>query len=267
MSELSTKDREEARVRDIFKRGAPEVEARPHQVEAVLVSTIAISSGQSNLLLQHSTGSGKSLTVACLAASLVLKKEWEPNPSGSGAKPIALVLVLNDRIQLDEQTGRTATRFLQRNGVKDRQALRPRSTLELRNALEAVGTPSLFQQELATPREPVAIFSTLQKISAVHTEYSSYLRVRKSCAGILARGCRVVILADEAHRSHGGATSDRLNSLFGGNAATTVEPATGTGVVAQPPGLVYVALTATPGPTALRIYGTRRSQLPLYARR
>lgn len=57
-----------------------------------------------NYLLQHSTGSGKSFTIAALAASLV---GWRDAAGGE----FGTVLVLNDRRQLDLQLAATVTAF------------------------------------------------------------------------------------------------------------------------------------------------------------
>jgi type I restriction enzyme R subunit len=59
-----------------------------------------------NYLLQHSTGSGKSLTIACLCCHLVGLTD------GAG-RAFHTVLVVNDRLQLDKQLGDTVETFLQ----------------------------------------------------------------------------------------------------------------------------------------------------------
>lgn len=51
-----------------------------------------------NYLLQHSTGSGKSFTIAALATALA---GWRDGAGGG----FGTVLVLNDRLQLDVQLG------------------------------------------------------------------------------------------------------------------------------------------------------------------
>eukprot|EP00955_Chlamydomonas_euryale_P018422 195876-Chlamydomonas_euryale.AAC.3 len=58
-----------------------------------------------NYLLQHSTGSGKSLTIACLAHALC---GWRD----ACGREFHTVLVVNDRTQLDRQLGDTIVGFL-----------------------------------------------------------------------------------------------------------------------------------------------------------
>ncbi|GIM04830.1 hypothetical protein Vretimale_9328, partial [Volvox reticuliferus] len=76
---------------------------RPHQLNAVanLLEAVYRDGGAPepiNYLLQHSTGSGKSFTIAALAVALV---GWGDCAGGR----VGMVLVLNDRLQLDRQLG------------------------------------------------------------------------------------------------------------------------------------------------------------------
>jgi hypothetical protein len=80
------------------------------QVEAVLQLLSAVRQDQQqqqavNYLLQHSTGSGKSLTIACLVCHLVGLVDC-------AGRAFHTVLVVNDRLQLDRQLGDTVEGFL-----------------------------------------------------------------------------------------------------------------------------------------------------------
>jgi type I site-specific restriction-modification system R (restriction) subunit len=97
-----------------------------------------------NYLIQHSVGSGKSLTIAALAGELARVTRAAETDNGSesprqasgGAAgpspafrdsrgaPFRAVLILNDRLQLDQQLTRTVTGYLERIGAQDGQVQR-----------------------------------------------------------------------------------------------------------------------------------------------
>jgi hypothetical protein len=67
-----------------------------------------------NFLLQHSAGSGKSLTIAALVHGLLAVPDGSSSGSGgsSGGGAFGVVLIVNDRLQLDAQLGDTVAAFL-----------------------------------------------------------------------------------------------------------------------------------------------------------
>lgn len=129
----------EAWVAEAFARGADGRAARPHQVDAVTRLLLACAAHDGarplNFLLQHSAGSGKSLTIAALALGLATLVggadgggggdrvgdrggdrgiDGREGGSGDAAAPPAFgaVLIVNDRLQLDAQLGDTVAAFL-----------------------------------------------------------------------------------------------------------------------------------------------------------
>jgi len=86
-----------------------------------------------NYLLQHSTGSGKSLTIACLVYCLYFLKVSD-SPSIDQTEGLIdqlkdvwdvqkhrfyKIIAMNDRKILDEQLGETITRFLRHHQLLD----------------------------------------------------------------------------------------------------------------------------------------------------
>ena len=76
---------------------------------------------------------------------------------------------------------------------------------------------------------------------------------------------KVAIICDEAHRSHGGSISERINHLFGGGGggggggAVGGNSGVGGNAARKPRGLAYIGLTATPSPVSLEMFGTPQS--------
>ena len=235
------------RLRSIFKLGSSFV-PYDHQLAAVHITREALKKNrnQPNVLLQHSTGSGKSLTIAALVAALLLDE---------GGPLFDCILVLNDRLQLDTQIGGSAGAFLEKCGIEEHLVIRPRTVSELRSCLVQVvrssRRSSAGSKRQRLSKEGVVVFTTLQKMAALAADASSR---SIGLAGLLTNGGRVCCVADEAHRSHGGSTTDRLNSLFGGILVGSDASEFST---SQPQGLSYVALTATPSFTALQLFGCK----------
>ena len=208
------------------------LEARPHQVEAVatLVSLIrtegpARGLRAANYLLQHAAGSGKSLTIALLAHALLGPPAGSLD--GAGATGLfGLVVILTDRTQLDQQLAAAVEPFLAALGRPVRRC-----------ATAADLAAALADDDGGGGGGGRVAVSTLQKLPRVAADAGLLRRLR--------RGGRVAIIADEAHRTHGGCASVAAHRLLGGRAA-------------QPAGLTYVGFTATPSDRALRIFGCLR---------
>lgn len=143
-----------------------------------------------NLLVQHSTGSGKSATMALLVQRLRSLRDRQ----GRG---IALILVLSDRLQLDRQLGDVLERFLRRLGCELRRA--EHSSRALREVLAAA---------TCLTATCLTVVSTKQKLERMLDH--GLLRP------LLRRG-RVVALCEECHRAHeaGGASDQALERLCG----------------------------------------------------
>ena len=216
------------------------------------------AAGPSNYLLQHSAGSGKSLTIACLAAMLVgavdadaafaparrrrdllLPPDAGPSQSSRSIRhrrPLNLfprfdlVIVLSDRIQLDEQLGSVVQRFLLGNGMSADRLCRPRTVAELRDALARAGAAACAPDAARAGTgggggggggtgAGTVILSTLQKFPKLTRGGggggSSALPFDMFDALVAGR-MRVGLIADEAHRSHGAASTEAMHALLGG---------------------------------------------------
>ncbi|CAK9074167.1 unnamed protein product [Durusdinium trenchii] len=216
-----------------------------HQLEAVRSILKALqedwASGEQrrNLLVQHATGSGKSLTMALLVECL-------QDVHDSQGRGFALVFVLSDRLQLDRQLGDTVDSFRSRVA---RGAPGPRRRGPLRRAEEsrqclAKALSSAVHAEL---ERCVTVVTTKQKLDRFLLESDSKHR-RGWLAPIFKRG-RVAVICEECHRAHfhGCATGAAVARLFGDQGR------------AQPADLVYIGFTGTPSQSALELFGRSES--------
>ncbi|RHY98752.1 hypothetical protein DYB37_011107 [Aphanomyces astaci] len=158
----------------------------PHQVRAVarVVAAIATHSNNpvassaatpSNFLIQHSTGSGKSYTIACLV-----------HIAGRG---FHTVIILVDRIKLDQQLGDTVESFLHRNGI---ESVFRAETIE--HLSTVVGMSANAQKVIVT---------TTHKLALLVQDKVLLARLLASSSGAsLGNITHVAIIADEVHRSH-----------------------------------------------------------------
>ena len=287
-----------------FRIGSGNLQPRPHQqrvvtrlVEAVQPLLGQRESGSRNFLIQHSTGSGKSLTLAWLVAELLSVENGNEN---GGC--FDLVLVLNDRRVLDNQISPIVENFLDRVGIaRRRRSLQDVSTVfastdeeereleddddeeevyDNEDTVNSVGAPPrkrsrqepvysvhrprtgkdlenilsrhAFSAPHAHSRQKTVIVCTLQKFPSVGSHLRNHFARR-----FAEHGRRIAIIADEAHRSHGKTATAHINDLFGGDTTTG-----GLDVrQAQPLGLCLFGFTATPAPSALQLFGTRRESI------
>ena len=167
---------------------------RYHQLDAVrlLVSTASDEGVGNNYLVEHSAGSGKSNTIGWLAhrlASLHDKKNERVFDS---------VIVVTDRVVLDQQLQDTIYQFEHKHGVVQKIDERSRQLAEaLENAV------------------PI-IITTLQKFPFV-SQHLLKMAEEKGASGsgtLPSRRCAVIV--DEAHSSQGGETSTHLKEVLGG---------------------------------------------------
>lgn len=209
-----------------------------------------------NYLLQHSTGSGKSNTIAWLAAGLsTLHTPAEVSELGAGAVKVGLgpdqpvfskVVIVTDRVVLDRQLQDTVTGFDHTPGTIQKI---DQNSQQLREALES--------------SKARIIITTLQKFPIV-----------AESATALA-GARFAVIADEAHSSQTGEAATDLKAvltgLSGDQALAAAESAETSDGTADPqdklaerakargkqPNLSFFAFTATPKQKTLETFGER----------
>ncbi|GLC56404.1 hypothetical protein PLESTB_001101100 [Pleodorina starrii] len=237
---------------------------RPHQLDAVSSLLEAVywdgtAPAPVNYLLQHSTGSGKSFTIAALAVALA---GWPD--CGGGC--VGTVLVLNDRLQLDRQLGECVEAFWRGNGRPAGGLRRASTTAELSGFLAA---------PLGSPGRPSLVLTTVQKLATLWRAGGGRARPGAAAAGGGGEGgglSRIAVIADEAHRHHGHGTTDQIHQILagalgsGGSGAARGAGGGGGGAPSsrrpqprqQPRGLTYFGFTATPSPKALQLFGVCR---------
>lgn len=167
---------------------------RYHQLQAVrmLVDAARREGVGYNYLIEHSAGSGKSNTIAWLTHRLASLHD-EAN-----LRVFDSVIVVTDRIVLDQQLQDTIYQFEHKRGVV--QQIDEHSG-QLAEALEN-----------AVP----IIITTLQKFPYVSKQLIKMAEKRgeTSTGTLTTRRCAVII--DEAHSSQGGETATELKGVLGG---------------------------------------------------
>ncbi len=169
---------------------------RYHQLQAVrgLVDAARNEGVGNNYLIEHSAGSGKSNTIGWLAHRLASLHD------GGNQRVFDSVIVITDRVVLDQQLQDTIYQFEHKRGVVEKI---DESSRQLAEALEN-----------AVP----IIITTLQKFPFVSRQLLKMAEERgESGKGTLTtRRCAVII--DEAHSSQGGETATDLKEVLGGEA-------------------------------------------------
>jgi type I restriction enzyme R subunit len=167
---------------------------RYHQLQAVrqLVDAARSEGVGRNYLVEHSAGSGKSNTIGWLTHRLASLHD------SANQRVFDSVIVVTDRVVLDQQLQDTIYQFEHKRGVVQRI---DESSRQLAEALEN-----------AVP----VIITTLQKFPFVSRQLLKLAEERgESGTGTLAtRRCAVII--DEAHSSQGGETATDLKEVLGG---------------------------------------------------
>jgi type I restriction enzyme R subunit len=167
---------------------------RYHQRETVrmLVDAARREGIGSNYLVEHSAGSGKSNTIGWVAHRLASLHDAE------NQRVFDSVIVITDRIVLDQQLQDTIYQFEHKRGVVQKIDEHSR---QLAEALES-----------AVP----VIITTLQKFPFVSRQLIKMAEERgKSGSGTLpTRRCAVIV--DEAHSSQGGESATDLKEVLGG---------------------------------------------------
>jgi type I restriction enzyme R subunit len=167
---------------------------RYHQLDAVrrLVDAARSEGVGHNYLIEHSAGSGKSNTIGWLAHRLASLH------NASNQRIFDSVIVVTDRVVLDQQLQDTIYQFEHKRGVVQKIEERSRQLAEaLENAV------------------PV-IITTLQKFPFVSRQLLKLAEERgKQGTGTLPTR-RCVVIIDEAHSSQGGETATDLKEVLGG---------------------------------------------------
>ena len=167
---------------------------RYHQLEAVrmLVDSARREGVGHNYLVEHSAGSGKSNTIGWLTHRLASLHD------AANERVFDSVIVVTDRVVLDQQLQDTIYQFEHRRGVVQRI---DESSRQLAEALEN-----------AVP----VIITTLQKFPFVsrHLLEMAEERGTAGTGAVPTRRCAVVV--DEAHSSQGGETATDLKEVLGG---------------------------------------------------
>lgn len=144
-----------------------------------------VSTGRSkNYLIQHSAGSGKSLTIACLIFFLYHLR------MDSNNHIFDTIIVLNDRKVLDVQLGRTIDFFFRCTTIRD--IVKIDNSEELKKAIE---------NKTGVNR---VILSTIQMFKRVSPDQKTFCSNTK----------KIAIIADEAHRSHGKRTTNYMHMFL-----------------------------------------------------
>lgn len=167
---------------------------RYHQLQAVrlLVDAAREEGVGHNYLVEHSAGSGKSNTIGWLAHRLASLHD------AANERVFDSVIVVTDRVVLDQQLQDTIYQFEHKRGVVQRIDERSR---QLAAALES-----------AVP----VIITTVQKFPFVADHLLAMAEKRGAEGGgtLPTRRCAVII--DEAHSSQGGEAATDLKEVLGG---------------------------------------------------
>ena len=167
---------------------------RYHQLEAVrmLVDAAGREGAGHNYLVEHSAGSGKSNTIGWLAHRLASLHD------AADERVFDTVIVITDRVVLDQQLQDTIYQFEHKRGVVQRI---DKSSRQLAEALAS-----------AVP----IVVTTLQKFPFVSRQLLGIAEERGAdgTGTLPTRRCAVIV--DEAHSSQGGETATDLKEVLGG---------------------------------------------------
>ncbi len=210
---------------------------RYHQLDSVrkLIAGAREKGTGTNYLIQHSAGSGKSNSIAWLAhrlASLYNDKD---------EKVFDSIIVVTDRVVLDQQLQNTIYQFEHKQGV-----------------VQKIDIDSTQLAESLSSAVPIVI-TTLQKFPFV-TEKIGDLPNRQ-----------YAVIVDEAHSSQGGETATEFKGVLAGAAIKeeAKEKATEEGLIdyeeeilktmakrGRQPNISFFAFTATPKYKTMEVFGT-----------
>ncbi|WP_160119800.1 type I restriction endonuclease subunit R [Rhodovarius lipocyclicus] len=164
---------------------------RYHQLDAVrkLVGHARDHGSGRNYLIQHSAGSGKSNSIAWLAHRLASLHDAQDG------KVFHSVIVITDRLVLDQQLQDTIYQFEHKTGVVEKI---DENTQQLAKAL-SIGTP--------------IIISTIQKFPFISQAIRT-MEAKGESVSIDTQGKRFAVIVDEAHSSQSGETVSALKGIL-----------------------------------------------------
>jgi type I restriction enzyme R subunit len=169
---------------------------RYHQLQAVrrLVAAARAEGPGHNYLVEHSAGSGKSNTIGWTAHQLASLHDAHDE------RVFDSVIVVTDRVVLDQQLQDTIYQFEHKQGVVQKI---DESSRQLAEALES--------------RVPI-IVTTLQKFPFVSRQLLKMAEERGQAGSGVLPTRRCAVLVDEAHSSQSGETATDLKEVLGGEA-------------------------------------------------
>lgn len=232
---------------------------RYHQLRATrrLVEAARTEGAGNNYLVEHSAGSGKSNTIAWLAHRLSSLHD------SANTRVFDTVVVVTDRLVLDQQLQDTIYQFDHRQGVVQKI---DEDSHQLAQALEN-----------AVP----IVITTLQKFPFVsdHLLKMAEERGEKGRDTLPTRRCAVIV--DEAHSSQSGETSTKLKEVLGGEElkerARQQAEEEGLGAMdelfrsmakrGKQANLSFFAFTATPKHKTLAVFGLNGEPFDKYTMR
>jgi type I restriction enzyme, R subunit len=232
---------------------------RYHQRRAVhkLVESARTEGPGHNYLVEHSAGSGKSNTIGWLAHRLSSLHDAQDQ------RVFDSVIVVTDRIVLDQQLQDTIYQFEHRQGV-----------------VQKIDEHSKQLAEALTNAVPI-IITTLQKFPFVSRQLFKLSEGRgEKGSGVLpTRKCAVIV--DEAHSSQSGETATELKGVLGGEQlrVEAKKKASEEGLTDMEPlfrsmanrgkqvNLSFFAFTATPKHKTLAVFGREGGAFDRYTMR
>ncbi|NJR46518.1 MAG: type I restriction endonuclease subunit R [Hyellaceae cyanobacterium CSU_1_1] len=143
-------------------------------------------------VIWHTQGSGKSLTMVFVAG--MLRAFLDLNDYK--------IILINDRVDLEEQLAKTATLIGDRvNTIDSRAALRSQLATDTSD-LNMVMVHKFQQRDRSLPLKVAAALGTYQAIPSNHT------------FGVVNSSDRIVLMIDEAHRTQGSDLGDNIFEAF-----------------------------------------------------
>ncbi|OWZ18463.1 hypothetical protein PHMEG_0007435 [Phytophthora megakarya] len=214
----------------------------PHQLTAVenVIRAIQkrtmeddnVSTDTERFLLQHSTGAGKTLTIAALTHQLLSVKDTR-------SLQFHTIVVMLDRVKLNEQVGDAVEQFLRRNGVDE--VFRAESIEHLAKLLDGKEQQSPQRVIITTTHKMGLLVRDDVLLTRLLHRSSSSKRSDETGDDPFQR---VAIITDEAHRSHTSSTRDAIEKVM----------KAGEGAHAQH---TFIGFTATPNTDALELFGSQ----------
>jgi len=249
---------------------------RYHQLQAVrrLEATARTEGSGHNYLVEHSAGSGKSNTIGWLAHRLASLHDAKDK------RVFDSVIVVTDRVVLDQQLQDTVYQFEHKQGVVQKVDESSRQLAEaLENAVPVVITtlqkfPFVSRQLLKMAEERGSVSSLQAARGAKHA------KAWTPNGGVLpTRRCAVII--DEAHSSQSGETATDLKEVLGGEelraeakkraeeegAAQFEELFRSMAKRGRQANLSFFAFTATPKHKTLAVFGRNGQPFDRYTMR